>query len=126
MFDVVPAVPALGSADQDVPMPTVSDRVAALAAQMTLEEKLAQLVGYWLDQNGTVAPMQSEMTAGQADGGLLPEITKHGLGHYTRVYGTRPVDPVEDSSRASCTSSLPCRVSTATATRRPSATGSTT
>ncbi len=95
MFDVVPAVPALGSADQDVPMPTVSDRVAALAAQMTLEEKLAQLVGYWLDQNGTVAPMQSEMTAGQADGGLLPEITKHGLGHYTRVYGTRPVDPVE-------------------------------
>src|SRR5690606_23216361 len=32
---------------------------------------------------------------GQADGGLLPEITKHGLGHYTRVYGTRPVDPVE-------------------------------
>ncbi|RMI09601.1 glycosyl hydrolase [Cellulomonas triticagri] len=62
---------------------------------MTLEEKVAQLVGYWLDQNGTVAPMQSEMTAGQADAGALPEITRHGLGHYTRVYGTRPVDPVE-------------------------------
>ncbi|MBD9699158.1 glycoside hydrolase family 3 C-terminal domain-containing protein [Flavimobilis sp. GY10621] len=62
---------------------------------MTLDEKLAQLVGYWLDQNGTVAPMQSEMTAGQKAPDLLPEITRHGLGHYTRVYGTRPVDPVE-------------------------------
>ncbi|MBN0041819.1 glycoside hydrolase family 3 C-terminal domain-containing protein [Cellulosimicrobium cellulans] len=62
---------------------------------MTLDEKLAQLVGYWLDQNGTVAPMQSEMTAGQQDGGRLAEITRHGMGHYTRVYGTRPVEPAE-------------------------------
>ncbi|PVU83992.1 glycosyl hydrolase [Cellulomonas sp. WB94] len=62
---------------------------------MTLEEKLAQLVGYWLDQNGTVAPMQSEMAAGQQDSGKLGEITQHGLGHYTRVYGTRPVEPAE-------------------------------
>ncbi|NMM30905.1 MAG: glycosyl hydrolase [Cellulomonas sp.] len=62
---------------------------------MTLEEKLAQLVGYWLDQNGTVAPMQSEMAAGQQDSGKLGEITRHGLGHYTRVYGTRPVEPAE-------------------------------
>ena len=46
-------------------MPEVSERVRALHAQMTLEEKLAQLVGYWLDQDGTVAPMQSEMAAGQ-------------------------------------------------------------
>jgi len=53
---VVDAVPAI---------PHVSERVRALHAQMTLEEKLAQLVGYWLDQNGTVAPMQSEMAAGQ-------------------------------------------------------------
>ncbi|MGN8244591.1 glycoside hydrolase family 3 N-terminal domain-containing protein [Cellulomonas soli] len=75
--------------------PRVSERVRALHASMTLEEKLAQLVGYWLDQNGTVAPMQSEMASGQKDSGQLPEITRHGLGHYTRVYGTRPVDPVE-------------------------------
>lgn len=80
----------------DVPaMPQVSERVRALHAQMTLEEKLAQIVGYWLDQNGTVAPMQSEMAAGQQDSGALGEVTRHGLGHYTRVYGTRPVDPVE-------------------------------
>ena len=83
MFDAVPA------------LPHASERVRALLAQMTLEEKLAQLVGYWLDQNGTVAPMQSEMAAGQQDSGKLGEITRHGLGHYTRVYGTRPVEPAE-------------------------------
>ena len=76
-------------------MPVVSARVRDLHAQMTLEEKLAQLVGYWLDQNGTVAPMQSEMASGQKDSGQLAEITRHGLGHYTRVYGTRPVEPAE-------------------------------
>ncbi|MBC7291370.1 MAG: hypothetical protein H5T83_08565, partial [Actinotalea sp.] len=57
-------------------MPDVSDRVRDLQARMTLEEKLAQLVGYWLDQNGTVAPMQSEMAAGQKDPGLLREVTE--------------------------------------------------
>ena len=76
-------------------MPIVSERVAALHAQMTLEEKLAQLVGYWLDQNGLVAPMQGEMSAGQKDAGSLAEITKDGLGQYTRVYGTRPVEPAD-------------------------------
>ncbi|MFC4243225.1 beta-glucosidase [Gryllotalpicola reticulitermitis] len=76
-------------------MPHVSERVAALHAQMTLEEKLAQLVGYWLDQNGVVAPMQSEMSAGQKGGEELSDITKNGLGQYTRVYGTRPVEPAE-------------------------------
>ncbi|MGM7670952.1 glycoside hydrolase family 3 N-terminal domain-containing protein [Microbacterium sp. A93] len=76
-------------------MPTVSERVRALHAQMTLEEKLAQIVGYWLDQNGVVAPMQSEMASGQQDAGHLIDVTRNGLGQYTRVYGTRPVDPVE-------------------------------
>ncbi|WP_402468753.1 beta-xylosidase/alpha-l-arabinosidase [Isoptericola aurantiacus] len=77
-------------------MPQVTDRVAALHARMTLPEKIAQLVGYWLDQGGdVVAPMQDEMAAGQAGGERLGEITRHGIGHYTRVYGTRPVDPAE-------------------------------
>ena len=76
-------------------MPQVSERVRALHAQMTLEEKLAQLVGYWLDQEGVVAPMQSEMAAGQKPAGDLAEVTKHGIGHFTRVYGTRPVEPLE-------------------------------
>ncbi|MCS5734076.1 beta-xylosidase/alpha-l-arabinosidase [Herbiconiux daphne] len=59
---------------------------------MTLEEKLAQIVGYWVDQGGeVVAPMAGEMatSTGYADA------TVHGIGHLTRVYGTRPVDPVE-------------------------------
>jgi beta-xylosidase len=75
--------------------PRVSERVRALHAQMTLEEKLAQLVGYWLDQEGVVAPMQSEMASGQKPAGDLAEVTKHGIGHFSRVYGTRPVDAVE-------------------------------
>jgi beta-glucosidase len=75
-------------------MPSVSQRVADLHASMTLEEKLAQIVGYWLDHGGeVVAPMAGEMN--NARSGRLPEITEHGIGHYTRVYGTRPVDPVE-------------------------------
>ncbi|WP_460633807.1 beta-xylosidase/alpha-l-arabinosidase [Leifsonia lichenia] len=76
-------------------MPDVSERVRALHARMTLEEKLAQIVGYWLDQNGLVAPMQGEMAAGQEAKGSLADVTRHGIGHYTRVYGTRPVDPAE-------------------------------
>ena len=40
-------------------LPEVSRRVDDLVADMTLEEKLAQIVGYWLDQGGNVvAPMQ--------------------------------------------------------------------
>jgi beta-glucosidase len=59
---------------------------------MTLDEKVAQLVGYWLDQDGeVVAPLADEMATG--DGRSLADITRHGIGHFTRVYGTRPVDP---------------------------------
>lgn len=72
--------------------PPATERVAHLLAQMSLEEKLAQLVGYWVDQGGeVVAPMQGEM----ATSGRYEEATAHGIGHLTRVYGTRPVDPVE-------------------------------
>ncbi|MDJ1115476.1 beta-glucosidase [Microbacterium dauci] len=69
-----------------------SARVRDLLAQMTLDEKAAQLVGYWVDQGGeVVAPLADEMvtTTRYADA------TAHGLGHLTRVYGTRAVDPVE-------------------------------
>src|ERR1700712_1747481 len=76
-------------------MPRVSDRVRDIHARMTLEEKLAQLVGYWLDQNGGVAPLQGGVGAGQKAAGGLCDVTRHGIGHYTRVYGTRPVDPAE-------------------------------
>ena len=69
-----------------------SERVVALHARMTLDEKLAQLVGFWVDQGGeAVAPMQGEMAPSPA----YEEATRHGLGQLTRVYGTRPVDPLE-------------------------------
>ena len=77
-------------------LPAVSDRVRGLVAQMTLEEKLAQIVGYWVDQGGNVvAPMQGEMTASSGGAAALAKATRHGIGHYTRVYGTRPVDAAE-------------------------------
>ena len=73
-------------------LPETSERVRDLHARMTLEEKLAQLVGYWVDQGGeVVAPLAGEM----ATSTKYDEATLHGLGHLTRVYGTRPVDPVE-------------------------------
>ncbi|MFD4960484.1 glycoside hydrolase family 3 N-terminal domain-containing protein [Microbacterium sp. NPDC058389] len=75
-----------------VDLPAVSERVRALHAQMTLDEKLAQLVGYWVDQGDeVVAPMAGEMVTSTG----YDEATVHGIGHLTRVYGTRPVDPAE-------------------------------
>jgi beta-glucosidase len=63
---------------------------------MTLAEKLAQLVGYWLDQGGNVvAPMQGEMAGDHRGPQELAEVTRDGIGHFTRVYGTRPVDAAE-------------------------------
>ncbi|MEG8037558.1 glycoside hydrolase family 3 N-terminal domain-containing protein [Sphingomonas sp. LR61] len=76
----------------DAPDATGPDRATALLAAMTLDEKAAQLVGYWLDQTGVVAPMQGEMAAA-ADGRTLADITRDGIGQFTRVYGTRPVEP---------------------------------
>lgn len=73
-------------------VPGLSERVQSLVAEMTLDEKLAQLVGYWVDQGDeVVAPLSGEKvtSTGYADA------TVHGLGHLTRVYGTRPVDPIE-------------------------------
>ncbi len=70
----------------------LSPRVRALVDAMTLEEKQAQLVGFWVDQGDeVVAPMAGEMRTSTR----YEEATRHGLGHLTRVYGTRPVDPVE-------------------------------
>ncbi|HLT85812.1 MAG TPA: glycoside hydrolase family 3 protein, partial [Phototrophicaceae bacterium] len=69
-----------------------------LLAGMTLEEKLAQLVGLWEGRGGRgggeVAPMQHAM---QSDVDRLEDFATHGLGHLTRVFGTRPVDPREQA-----------------------------
>ena len=69
------------------------DRVAALVAQMTLEEKLAQLVGVWPGSpSGEVAPMQDAMQRG---GTTVEEFAKDGLGQLTRWFGTSPVEAAE-------------------------------
>src|SRR5947208_1455088 len=90
--DPAPAPRPEGSAVTTPPpaMPRVSPRVTDLHARMTL----AQLVGYWIDHGGeVVAPMADEMN--NARSGALRDVTEHGMGHYTRVYGTRPVEPLE-------------------------------
>lgn len=69
-----------------------SPRVRDLLAQMTVAEKLAQLVGFWIDQGDeVVAPLAGEM----ASSTRYADASVDGIGHLTRVYGTRPVDPVE-------------------------------
>lgn len=69
-----------------------SERVRDLLSQMTVEEKLAQLTGFWVDQGDeVVAPMAGEKISSRR----YEAATAHGIGHLTRVYGTRPVDPIE-------------------------------
>ena len=71
--------------------PRFSPRVEGLLDQMTLEEKQAQLVGFWVDQGDElVAPMAGEKKTSTR----YEEATAHGIGHLTRVYGTRPVEPI--------------------------------
>lgn len=70
------------------------DRVEALLAEMTLEEKLAQLGSAWPGVervSGNVAPMQ-DVFAHHTD---FAQASKDGLGHLTRPFGTKPVEPHE-------------------------------
>jgi beta-glucosidase len=72
--------------------PQQRERLVELLGRMTPEEKLAQLVGFWERGDGeAVAPLQGEFGATTG----LAEFSGHGLGHLTRVYGTRPVEPDE-------------------------------
>ncbi len=76
------------------PSRPVTERVDDLLARMTLAEKLAQMRSVWLsdptDEAG-VAPFQGELTQDLPPFG---ELTRDGLGHLTRVFGTRPLHPV--------------------------------
>ena len=74
------------------PAAPVGERVEALVAAMTLDEKLGQLVGVWVGASadgGEVAPHQHEMSDDVDLDALLP----NGLGQLTRPFGTAPVDP---------------------------------
>jgi beta-xylosidase len=75
--------------DASVPL---DDRVEALLAQLTLEEKAAQLVGVWVgasNEGGDVAPHQHDMD----DVIDLDAILPNGLGQLTRPFGSAPVNP---------------------------------
>ncbi|WP_084078541.1 glycoside hydrolase family 3 N-terminal domain-containing protein [Demequina sp. NBRC 110057] len=64
-------------------------RARSLVARMTLDEKLAQIVGFWEGEEGdAVAPLQGELQ----HTGPLADAMRHGLGHITRAYGTNPVE----------------------------------
>ncbi|GGO02291.1 beta-xylosidase/alpha-l-arabinosidase [Microbispora bryophytorum] len=92
---------------QDPALP-VADRVEALLAEMTLEEKVGQLGSRWLGNDMqapeeaepenalNVAPMQDVFAAS----GTVPieEAVRDGLGHLTRVFGSAPVTAVEGAA----------------------------
>jgi beta-xylosidase len=92
---------------QDATRPA-AERVELLLAEMTLDEKVAQLGSRWVGadvrveevavEDGTlnVAPMQDVFAAGSARS--LADASRHGLGHLTRVYGSLPVTPGEGAA----------------------------
>ncbi|MGW3344368.1 glycoside hydrolase family 3 N-terminal domain-containing protein [Nonomuraea rubra] len=76
---------------------TTEERVESLLAELTLEEKVAQLGAVWIqsDEPGNVAPLQDRFVVA----GALAERLRYGLGHLTRVYGTAPLTPAEGAAR---------------------------
>ncbi|WP_024288898.1 glycoside hydrolase family 3 N-terminal domain-containing protein [Cellulomonas sp. KRMCY2] len=70
-------------------------RIDVLLQQMTLPEKVAQLVGAWIGidpSTGAVAPAQNENMPATTS---WEAVSADGLGHITRLYGTRPVTATE-------------------------------
>ncbi len=83
--------PAVDFAFQDASLP-LAERVESLVSQMTLQEKVGQLMGVWVgasDAGEPVAPHQHLQHPAADLEGLMP----HGIGQLTRPFGTRPVDP---------------------------------
>lgn len=74
------------------PARSPEERADALIPLMTLDEKIAQLVGVWVGADasgGAVAPLQGEMKQAAP----WDEVIRHGLGQLTRPFGTAPIDP---------------------------------
>lgn len=90
---------------------TVAERVEALLAAMTVEEKVGQLGSQWIqdDPDGdplpagdggetlAVAPQEGAFEASHASS--FEEAIRYGLGHLTRVFGTRPVSTADGVAR---------------------------
>ena len=95
----------------------IDERVDLLLAEMTLEEKLAQLGSRWVgndmpesggalsspeghqpnhEETLNVAPMQDVFAA--AGSPSLEEASRHGLGHLTRIYGSAPITAADGAA----------------------------
>ncbi len=75
-------------ADPDL---SVDERVEALLDEMTLDDLIGQLGAFWPrpkgdEKSGEVAPMESAMSSGEFE-----QVSQHGLGQLTRVFGSAPV-----------------------------------
>ncbi|POR00337.1 hypothetical protein AU468_09690 [Alkalispirochaeta sphaeroplastigenens] len=68
-------------------------RAAELLKQMTVDEKIAQLYSAWLSisEDGTFT-VKTIVGAGGEVAGTAESLMKHGVGHLTRPFGTRPID----------------------------------
>lgn len=83
--------------DMDIyknPNASVQQRVEDLLAQMTLEEKIAQLGAQWLILNPDGEHQDRELEMGGQDARKpISERLKHGLGQITRPLGTQVITP---------------------------------
>ncbi|MDR9828933.1 glycoside hydrolase family 3 N-terminal domain-containing protein [Vibrio sp. FNV 38] len=75
---------------------STQERVADLLAQMTVEEKIAQLGAQWLllDEHGDHSERELEMTSSEEQR-TVKEKLKFGLGQITRPLGTHVVSPLQ-------------------------------
>ncbi|WP_417366899.1 glycoside hydrolase family 3 N-terminal domain-containing protein [Glutamicibacter arilaitensis] len=87
---------------QDTGQP-IADRVEALMAEMTIEEKVSQLGSFWIrpaernsNGEGNVAPMENTFSKDHAS--FETEIID-GLGQITRAFGSAPLEPAEGRAR---------------------------
>jgi beta-glucosidase/beta-xylosidase len=86
-------------ADLDAGSEGADGAVERLLRGMTLEEKLAQLAGVWVNAStdgDSVAPLQNQMAG---DARSWEDVISHGLGQITRMYGTVPLEPLEGARR---------------------------
>ncbi|MFD1544286.1 glycoside hydrolase family 3 N-terminal domain-containing protein [Nonomuraea guangzhouensis] len=107
--DRTPAADRILRPWQDRTLP-VAERVEALLAELTLEEKVGQLGSRWVgndmrvtdqpdpdpEASINVAPMQDVFAASGTIS--LEEASRHGLGHLTRVFGSGPVTAADGAA----------------------------
>ncbi len=116
MTTLQPAQDAAPAARWRDPSVAVAERVESLIAVMTLEEKVGQLGSRWVgnDMHGDAVSDRKSPGSAEAQGSFivaplqdvfaasgtvpLEVAAAHGLGHLTRVYGSRPVSVAEGTA----------------------------